>query len=351
MRLLIYGATPLGAYLAAHFRFLGQQAVWLVDAPTAATVTRAGGIQAIGARGRRRATGLQVTASPEVAFAAQYDAIFFVMQGYNTAAALTDMYRHLQQPPPIISLQRGIGNAERIASVYGAENVIRGALTTVIEHPTLTPRTDQPGLPAPEIFVRMPSGGLGLAEDHPLSKDIAALLLAAYLPVVLGDGRDLQWSALLWQLQGNAISALVDLPLSDVYSSPTLFKLEYRMLIEALGVIEALKIRLLDLPGAPINKLATQLQIIPFSLLPARIVRTAAPPSLRVELAQNAKRSEAAYLNGAIALYARDTRRFAPINHVLALTLQDIADRRAVWAQFQRDPRMIEALIGAAAGR
>ncbi len=346
MRLLVYGATPLGAYLSAHFRFLGQQVTWLADSQTVEAVTSAGGIQAIGARGRRMATEIHVTASPDEAFAAPYDAIFFVMQGYDTMAALTAMMGHLKTSPPIISLQRGIGNAERIASVYGAANVIRGALTAVIAHPILSD-----GKPALETVVRMPSGGVGLADQHPLSQEIAALLQAAYLPVVLGDGRSLRWSALLWQLQGNAIPALVDLPFRDVYSSPTLFRLEYRMLIEALGIIEALKIHLIDLPGAPISKLATQLQAIPASLLPSLIIRTSAPPSLRDELLQDARYSEAAYLNGAIALHAHDLKLHAPINHVLALTLQDIADRRAVWAQFRGNPRTLEALIGVAAGR
>lgn len=343
MRLLIYGATPLGAYLTAHFRFLEQQATWLADVQTVEEVMRAGGIQAIGARGRRRATRVHVTASPDEAFAAKYDAIFYVMQGYDTLAALTEMQRRIKASPPIITIQRGIGNAERIASVYGTENVIRGALTAVIAHPTLAD-----GKPASEIFVRMPSGGVGLADNHPLSREIGALLHAAYLPVVLGNGRDLQWSALLWQLQANAVPALVDLPASDVYSSPTLFNIEYRMLAEALGIIEALRIRLIDLPGAPINKLVTQLQVLPAGLLPSLIVRTAAPPSLRAELVQNSHYSEAAYLNGAIALHAHDLKLRAPINHVLALTLQDIADRRAVWRQFQHNPRVLDALIGVA---
>jgi len=198
--------------------------------------------------------------------------------------------------------------------------------------------------------VQMGVGGVGLADDHPFSREIAALLWAAYLPVMLDNGRDLQWSALLWQLQANAVPALVDLSADDVYSSPSLFAIEHRQLLEALGIVQALKVRLIDLPDAPINLLTTQLQTLPAALLPSRMVRTPAPPSLRVELEFGAANSEAAYLNGAIAIQANDLKLRAPINHALALALQDIAERRALWSQFQRSPRMLEALIGAAGG-
>ncbi len=343
MRLLIVGATPLGAYLAATFHLLQQAVRWLADAPTVEALTRAGGITLISERERRFAARVPVTASLDEAFSANYDAVFFVMRGYDTALTLYEMRRRLKTPPPIITLQAGIGNAERIESVYGAANVIRGALSVVIETPY---HGDQPLL---STVVRMETGGVGLAENHARSREIAALLWAASLPVTLGSGRDLQWSALFWQLQTNAIPALIDVPAEEVYHSPALFGIEYRQSIEALGILEALKIRLIDLPGAPVNKLATQFQTLPIGALTDKIVRNTAPSSLRAELARGSRASEAAYLNGAIALHARDLKRQAPINHALALIVQDIAEKRAAWSQFQRNPPMLEALIGIAA--
>jgi ketopantoate reductase len=347
MKILIHGASPLGAYLAAHFQFLAQDTLWYVDTETADAIQRAGGIQAIGARGRRFAKGVRVTASADEAFSHEYDLLFMVMPNYAIADALRELMRFqtfMAKPPTVVSLQRGIGGYERIASVFGARNVIRGALTCWIEHPLLD------GKPAPEIFVRLPSGGIAIADNHRLSKEVAALLYAAYLPTMLGKGREIAWSALLWQLQGNAIPALIDLPTADVYASESLWAIEYKMLIEALGVIQALNIRLVDLPGAPVRRLATQLQTIPMALLPKLIVRNPAPPSLRAELVLGIPRSEAAYLNGAIPLHANDLtpKLTAPINYVLAITLEDIASGRALWRQFQHDPRSLEALVNIA---
>ncbi len=346
MRLLIYGATPLGAYLAAHFGFLDQQVLWLADTPTVEAVRRAG-ITIYGPHPRRHLTNVAVTDSAQEAFSAEYDAIFFVMPSHDTAAALQEMRRYaiFKAPPPIISLQRGIGNAERIVSMFGAESVIRGALTAVLTHPSIANQ------PLRESVVLMAGGGVGLADNHRLSRDMAALLSAANLTVVLGNGRDLAWSALLWQMQANAVPALVDLSIEDVYHSPALFRIEYLSMVEALRIIELSRVRLIDLPGAPVNRLAAQLGAVPFAILADALVRPFTPPSLLDELQRGSPRSEVAYLNGAIAIAANDLNLTAPVNHVLALLIQDIAERRAVWSQFRHNPAMLEVLVDVAISR
>jgi len=344
LKILIIGATPLGAYLAAHFTFLQQDYVWYTSPQIAASVLDAGGILALGARGRRWARGVRMVTSE--AYHEAYDVVFMAMQGYAVADALYEMMQHAPtlrgSATAFVAMQRGIGPYERIASVFGEKHTIRAALTTWIEHPTSA---------APHIFVRMPSGGVALAEGHPLSAEIAALLYAAYLPVLLGESREIGWSALLWQLQANTMPALMDLDADDVYRSPSLATIEHAMLLEALGIIQALGVRLIDLPGAPVRRLATQLQLYPPVLFAERGVRNPAPPSLRVELEQGIDRSEAAYLNGAIAVNARDLELNAPINYVLALTLDDIANGRALWTQFRGNPRMLEAIINVATDR
>ncbi len=349
MKILIIGATPLGAYLAAHFTFLQQDYHWYTSPQVAASVLDAGGILALGARGRRWARGVRMVTSAGEAYSEQYDVVFMAIQGYAVTDALYEMMQHAPSlrgsQTAFVAMQRGIGPHERIASVFGEKHTIRAALTTWIEHPI------SGGQPAPHIFVRMPSGGVAVAEGHPLSAEIAALLYAAYLPVLLGDSREIGWSALLWQLQANTIPALMDLDADDVYHSPSLAAIEHAMLLEALGVIQALGVRLIDLPGAPVRRLATQLQLYPPALFAERGVRNPAPPSLRVELEQGIDRSEAAYLNGAIAVNARDLELNAPINYVLALTLDDIANGRALWAMFRGNPRMLEAIINVATDR
>ena len=351
MQLLIVGASPLAAFLSAASTFLkqpGWSSLWLTNRLTLDTIQQHGGLHVLWAGGRRVALNLNATASLDDAFAAtdRFDAVLFAMPGYDGARLLFEMRQRVSQPPPIVILQTGIGNTERVESVYGPGSVLRGALSVTIAYPTLPD-----GQPARETVVVHPSGGVALAEDHPLSQPIAAFLSAAGLPVTLGPGRDLQWSALLWQLYANAIPALVDLPFADVRRSRALFALEYRQLIEALGVIQKLGVRLIDLPGAPINRLATQLQTLPPSLLASQLIFKPDPPGFRSELWRGVGGSEAAYLNGAVAVHAQDLHLHTPVNHALALTLQDIAERRALWSQFRGQPAMLEAIVRVAAPR
>jgi ketopantoate reductase len=347
MRLLIYGSSPLGSYFAAHSQFLGMDALWFVESGTAEIVQKVGGVTAFGTRGRRFAAGVRVTADPIEALrpAQPYDAVLMVMPNYEVAAALMSLRNMIPpgSPTVFVSFLRGIGGHERIVSVYGAKNTIRCVGSGWVAHPLVN------GKPAPELFVRLPSGGFGVAEGHALSREIAAFLTAAYWPTVMGNDQELAWSALLWQLRDNAIPALLDMTPEQIDVDPELWAIEYGELLEALGVIQALKVRLIPLPDAPIPMLATQLQVIPAGLLPFRLMHNPAPPSLRYELSQGIGRSEAAYLNGAVAIHAKDLKLETPINYSLALTLEDIANRRAVWKQFQGAPAMLKALIGVAA--
>jgi ketopantoate reductase len=351
MRFLIVGATPLGAYLSAYSRFLAQpgwSGLWLTNRLSIDAIKNNGGLGVFWTGGRRFASDLNMTASLDEAFAdiTRFDAVLFAMPGYDGARLLFEMRQRVPNPPPIVVLQAGIGNAERVESVYGKGSVLRGALTVTIANPMLNN-----GQPARETVVLHPSGGIALTEDHPLSHDLAAFLSAAGLPVVIGPGRDVQWSALFWQLYANAIPALVDLSFTDILNSRALFTLEYRQLLEALGVIQALGVRLIDLPGAPVTRLATQLQTLPLDILATRIAYNPTPPIFRAELERGVGGSEAAYLNGAIAVHAQDLKLRTPVNHALALTLQDIAERRALWSQFRGQPAMLESIVSVASGR
>jgi len=347
MRTLIIGSSPLAVYLAAQATLIGQPQTWLADPFTVESIQRAGGVWLSQNKTSHFVRDVAVTASYADAFAESYDAVLFAMPGYEVTSALFAMRQaHVSDPPPIVALQHGVGNFEQIESVYGVGHAVRAALTLQLGQPTSGGRLPHAVL---ERVVRG-MGGVGLDAGHRLAEPIAVLLRALHIPVRLGNGKDLAWSALLWQIYGNAIPTLLDMPFAEIRQNSLLFQIEYRQLREALTIIEALGVRLIDLPGAPVNALANQLQLWPRDWLPNRLI-TPDLPGMRTELALRIPHSEAAYLNGAIAIAAYDLHLNAPINHALALTVQDVAEGRALWSQFRRDPRSLEALIGIAAGR
>jgi hypothetical protein len=68
-------------------------------------------------------------------------------------------------------------------------------------------------------------------------------------------------------------------------------------------------------------------------------------PSLRNDLVQKIGRSDAAYLNGVVAQYAYELRIPASVNHILALSLTDVAEGRALWSQFRDQTGYLETMI------
>lgn len=223
---------------------------------------------------------------------------------------------------PLIYAAVGRGGALRLATMFGVERVL-----AVV-----------PTLP-------LSRGGVGIPADHALTATAEKLFQLAGIPTLTLDGSALEWSSVLWSLNANALSAILDIPREAVYRSPEWFAVEYGLLKEALRVIDRLGVKVSALPGVNLPLMARQIRWIPRRLLPAFLMRHPAPPSLRDDLVKGSGRSEAAYYNGAVALAAHDLHLRTPINHALALTLTDIAEGRALWSQYKDRPERLAATL------
>ena len=252
----------------------------------------------------------------------QPEVVLLAAQSWQTASLVTQLRTALPFDatlPVIVSLQTGRGNRQTIDAIFGAGHGLVGTVGA--------------------------DGGLILADDHPQSATVAALLKRAGFTVTGAPADSIEWSSVFWGLQANAISAILDIPPENVYDDPALFAIEHAQLLEALGIIRASGARLIDLPGVKVRAMARQAGWIPRQWLARLLRKYPRPPSLREELSQQKRRSEAAYLNGAIALRADELRLRAPVNHALALTVTDIAEGRALWSQYKGNPSLLEATI------
>jgi ketopantoate reductase len=106
-------------------------------------------------------------------------------------------------------------------------------------------------------------------------------------------------------------------------------------------------IEVVNLPGAPAKTLATLAKRVPLPLarplLRSQITggRGDKLPSLLHALRNGHRRTEAAWLNGAVTKAADDIQRLAPVNHALALIVSDIAAGNAPWEMYRRRPDML----------
>lgn len=252
----------------------------------------------------------------------QPEVVLLAAHSWQTASLVTQLRTALPldaTPPTIVSLQTGRGNRQTVNAMFGAGHALAGTVGA--------------------------DGGLILADDHPQAASISALLKGAGFTVDNAPADSIEWSSVFWGLQANAISAILDIPPENVYDDPALFTIEQAQLLEALGIIRASGATLIDLPGVHVRAMARQLGWIPRRWLARFLRQHPRPPSLREELSQQKGRSEAAYLNGAIALQADNLKLRAFVNHALALTVTDIAEGRALWSQYKGNPSLLEATI------
>jgi 2-dehydropantoate 2-reductase len=189
--------------------------------------------------------------------------------------------------------------------------------------------------------------GVGVADGHPLSLFLAEALNAAGLNARLYPRpADMKWSKMLTNLPANATAAILDLTASEVFAHPGLFKLEMRMLREALSVMKALGVKVVNLPGVPVRALALgtilpELVSLPLMKKAVGGGRGAKMPSFHIDLHSGRGRSEIEWLNGAVARYGKGLGVATPVNTLLTDTLLAMTRGEIPLATFSRKPDLL----------
>ena len=160
----------------------------------------------------------------------------------------------------------------------------------------------------------------------------------------------MKWSKLLTNLIGNATSALLDWPVARIYQHGGVYSIERRMLREALAVMRALGLPVVDLPGVRVRL------IPPVLALPAWLGRPllgraagggrgAKMPSFHVDVFSGKPLTEVAWLNGAVARSAARVKLQAPVNVALTTALNAATAGQSFALAFRNDPQGLLAYI------
>jgi 2-dehydropantoate 2-reductase len=346
MRFLVYGATGEGCYLAAWLAKGGHDVTLLGEAsavrrfPARGVTLRSGGDE-------QAFPSLRLRDDPAVTLQdGGYDWLLLAAEPYDTLAIMQALSTHLPDPPPIVSFQTGIGNEDTLRPAFGADRVVAGVVTSRV------------AMPEPGVVVELARHGVAVALDAPPAEGIASTLRAAGLPSAAVPYTDsLKWSKLFDDLPGQGSAAILDMHPADALADPRLFDVEWAALREALALLQMRPVELVNLPGAPARRLGWLARRVPRSLLrPLLIARARSRypagmlPPLLAALRAGERRTEAAWLNGAVVFLAHSQERLAPINHALALTISDIAAGRTSWEVYRHRPDMLLAAIRVAQG-
>ncbi len=294
-----------------------------------------------------RAVGLDVRYAPRaLGDVTPYDADVAIVatKAYDTEGAIETLRRAIRYPEKcvFVSPQNGVGNEERLAAAFGADNVVAAALTTPVDR-------DRDGNAR-----ATKDGGLALA---PVGSNAYNWLAATFggtgLTVkIVDDWRALKWSKLALNVVANASCAILNVLPNRFVHFDKIFTLEIRMIREVRAVMHALGLEAIDLPRYPVRALfgvASLPSAVSRGLLAHTIAgaRGTKPPSLLLDLRRAKPQTEVDVLNGAVAAAALERHVPAPVNAVYARVLNDIAHTPPLWAKYRERPDRLEAEVTA----
>lgn len=339
---LIIGAGAVGCFVGARLALAGAP-VTLVGRPPLVAAVRQGGLHLREPEGDRTTSPLAAfTSLADACAVVRYDLAIVTAKAYDTAAIADELKTAADAPPPLLSLQNGVGNEETLGEAFGMDRVVAGAIETPLS------------LPAPgAVTAHRSRYGAGIAPvgSPPLAALASELLTRAGLSVdVFEDYRRLKWSKLLLNLPANAACAILDWTPGQIMRHSGTARLEARAWQEAFRVMGALRIRPVNLAHYPLALLASLAPRLPASLLARGMARTVAGgrgskmPSLHVALSSG-KRTEAPWLNGAVARWGARAGVPVPVNNTYSVILSAITDAPETWADWRDQPERLAASV------
>jgi 2-dehydropantoate 2-reductase len=336
MRVVVVGAGGVGSLLG-----------WALAAE--------GGEVTLVRRGTRRPSGTErlvvvrpdgsraetsVTMANRPADAGDVDVFLVAVKQHDLPAAID----HLAAIPgaPVVTVQNGIGAEEAVAAARPGAPLVAGSVTASVERAR------------DGVLHWLRAGGIGLAPVEGPVTDLIGSLGATFERAGLAvrsypAAPPMKWSKLLANLVGNATSALLDVDPGAVYRSHELFEVERSQLREALAVMHARDMPVVDLPGARIRLLAFATGLPGWLARPGltRAVDSARggkDPSLRGAVHRGGP-TEVAWLNGAVGRAGTQLGVPTPVNSALVRLVAEAAadESRRAWFR-DRPDRLLEAL-------
>jgi 2-dehydropantoate 2-reductase len=343
MNILITGAGAIGGFIGGQLA--AQHDVTLFDRAPLVDAVRSRGLRIIEPESEHTATNLAAFTSLADIFkqTPRFDLAVVCVKAFDTPAAVQALRPYADRIDRFLTPQNGVSNEDLLGAAFGRSKVISGTVLNPIAVPEI-------GV----VRLEKAGRGIGLAPvESPIDRFVE-VIRAAQLPVrTYADYRAMKWSKLILNLVGNATSAILDMPTRETFADPRVFKIEVALLREALAVMRARSIGVVDLPGSPVRLLAFGIRFAPIFIL-QRILqpmvaggRGDKPPSLLVDIRSGKTQSEIDELNGAIVQAGKSAGVQTPVNGALVDIMHDLLEGKADRAEWRRNVERLAALTAA----
>jgi len=236
MRILIYGAGALGQAIGCMLAADGHR-VCLVLRPRYADVISSEGLEVTGIFGEYKVKGdqLELYTSLKGRNGNGYDMILITTKTYDTDKAIADILGMYQCYCPVVSLQNGCGNLEKLEERLGRERSLAGRVITGFE-------IDQPGrvkitVSADAVHI----GGCVRGSVPTAARRLAEALDQAGLPsVAVDDVYQSLYAKLLYNCALNPLGAILGVHYGALGESEETKRIMDQVIKETFAVIDAM---------------------------------------------------------------------------------------------------------------
>jgi 2-dehydropantoate 2-reductase len=132
LKILCFGAGAIGSYIGGSLAVHGHE-VHFLDRPETINMIRQNGIKLILPEGIHTIEPEFLWDSLEAAISEKkFDFSIVAVKSFDTDSLLNSWKNVLAHIPPVLCLQNGVENEEKIRNLIGKENTISGTVTTAI---------------------------------------------------------------------------------------------------------------------------------------------------------------------------------------------------------------------------
>ena len=226
MRIVVVGAGGVGGYFGAKLARVGE------DVTVVARGAHLDAIRNSGLRVRSAVEGeytAPVTAVEKVDGLAPADAVILCVKSFDTEAAVDQVRSIVGSETPVLSLQNGVDNEDKIDAALGPGRALGGVAYVFA------------AIEAPGVITHTFAGSVVLGEmdgrASPRAERLREAFAAAGVPVTLSDDiRRVLWEKYLMLAAQAGLTALTRCPIGVIRDTPEIWRM-YRLIVEELAVL------------------------------------------------------------------------------------------------------------------
>jgi 2-dehydropantoate 2-reductase len=241
MNILVLGAGAIGSVFGGFLAKAGHH-VCLIGRHAHLEAIKDRGLIIEGIWGRhlvKYMDGYDSLPALKVKETARFDAVLLTVKSYDTEAMLQSLLACFPEPPPIVSLQNGLGNIEKIEATAGRKKIIGGRVIFGVEF--MEPGRVNITVSADKTLL----GGLANGIDPAFVEHLAREFTSAGIPAeATSDINKFIWGKVLYNCALNGLATLLNVHYGVLLASDSIREIMHQVVTEIFHVLRAYGITL-----------------------------------------------------------------------------------------------------------